>query len=220
MVSLDSGIARPMDEFQTRSTLLARVRDRSDAESWREFYEYYQPLLLRYLRRLGLKEHAADDVIQDVFARLLRTLPDFTLGSKPGRFRGYLWKVTFSVLVDQARQVKAQRQAEEEWVRRFRDADESESRKVEAEWDQVESQHRLELAMQRVRAVTAPRPWACFEQRLLRDRPAAAIAAELDITANAVFVYASRVLKAVRKECAALAEELGDERAEGQPRGS
>jgi RNA polymerase sigma-70 factor (ECF subfamily) len=200
-----------MQDFPTRPTLLARVRDRSDAESWREFYEYYQPLLLRYLRRQGLKDHAADDVIQDVLSRLLHSLPEFVLGGRPGRFRGYLWKVTFSALVDQARQVKARRHAEEQWVRRFLDADESASRKEQAEWDQMEQQHRLDIAMRRVHSVTSSKSWACFEQRLLHDRPAAAIAAELGITANAVFVSASRVLKAVRAECDAVARELGDE---------
>jgi RNA polymerase sigma-70 factor (ECF subfamily) len=200
-----------MQDFPTRPTLLARVRDRSDAESWREFYEYYQPLLLRYLRRLGLKDHAADDVIQDVFSRLLHALPAFELGGRSGRFRGYLWKVTFSALVDQARQVKARKHAEEERVRRFLDADESESRKEQAEWDQMEQQHRLDIATRRVRSVTSAKSWACYEQRLLHERPAAAIAAELGITANAVFVYASRVLKAVRAECAAVARELADE---------
>jgi RNA polymerase sigma-70 factor (ECF subfamily) len=206
-----------MEDFPTRPTLLARVRDLSDAESWREFYQYYQPLLMRYLRRLGLKEHAADDVIQDVFARLLHSLPAFTLGGKSGRFRGYLWKVTYSALVDQARHAKARRHAEEEWVRRFRDAGESESRKMEAEWEQVERQHRMELAMRRVHSVTSARSWTCFEQRVLRDRPAAEIAAELGTTANVVFVSASRVLKAVRAECAAIAEELGDEPGDDLP---
>jgi RNA polymerase sigma-70 factor, ECF subfamily len=206
-----------MEDFPTRPTLLARVRDPADAESWREFYQFYQPLLIRYLHRLGLKEHAADDIIQDVFARLLHTLPDFTLGGKPGRFRGYLWKVTFSALVDQARQIKARKHAEEEWVRRFQDAGDSDSWEVDPEWDQLERQHRLDIAMQRVRAVTSARSWACFEQRLLADRPAAAIAAELGIKPNAVFVYASRVLKAVRTECAALGEELGDEDGDDPP---
>ena len=219
-MSLNSGMAQAVDEFRTRPTLLARVRDRSDAESWREFYQYYHPLLTRYLGSLGLEENAAEDVIQDVFARLLRTIPEFTLGGKPGRFRGYLWKVTFSALVDQARQLKAQRQAEEEWVRRFWDGDELESQRVEREWDEMEKQHRLEMAMQRVQAVTSERSWVCFEQHVLGNRPAAAIAAELGMRANTVLVYASRVLKAIRSECAALGEELGDEPAQGLPPGS
>ena len=48
--------------------------------------------------------------------------------------------------------------------------------------------------------------------------PASVIAAELGISDKAVFVYASRVLKAVRKQCAALAEELGMSRSIGASR--
>ena len=43
-------------EFQTSISLIARVRDRSDVEGWRQFYQFYQPLLMRYLRRLGLED--------------------------------------------------------------------------------------------------------------------------------------------------------------------
>ena len=89
------------------------MRDRTDVESWREFYQFYQPLLARYMRNQGLDEHAANDVIQDVFVRLLQSLPTFEFDGKRGRFRGYLWKLTYSALVDQARRVKSRRRAEE-----------------------------------------------------------------------------------------------------------
>ena len=126
-------------EFRTSISLIARVRDRADGESWREFYQFYHPLLTRYLRRLGLKEDIANDVIQDVFVRLLQALPNFDFDGKRGRFRSYLWKLTYSGLVDEARRMKARRQAEEEWVKRFLIADEAESRKASpgAERDQL-----------------------------------------------------------------------------------
>jgi RNA polymerase sigma factor (sigma-70 family) len=197
-------------EFHTNIALISRVRDRSDVESWRQFYEFYQPLLTRYLKHLGLEENNANDVIQDVFVRLLQALPTFQLDSKRGRFRSYLWKLTYSALVDQARRVKAQRQAEDAWVRRFESADESERRKLNEELNEINHQQILEKAMPRVRAVTSATAWTCFEERMLRDRPGAVIAADLGINDKAVFVYASRVLKAVRAQCAVLAEELGD----------
>lgn len=198
-------------EFQTNISLIARVRDRSDVESWREFYQFYHPLLTRYLRRLGLKEDTANDVIQDVFVRLLQALPKFELDGKRGRFRSYLWKLTYSGLVDEARRVKARQQAEEEWVKRFLIADEAESRKFHQELNEINYREIVDKALPRVRAVTSERAWTCFEQRLLRDRPGAEIAADLGITDKAVFVYASRVLKSVRQQCSAIAEELGDE---------
>ncbi|MFI5459514.1 MAG: RNA polymerase sigma factor [Isosphaerales bacterium] len=207
-------------EFRTSISLIARVRDRTDAEGWREFYQFYQPLLRRYMRSLGLEEHTANDVIQDVFVRLLQSLPTFELDGKRGRFRSYLWKLTYSALVDQARRVKARRQAEEEWVQRFQSANEAESLKVHHELNEINHQQVLARALPRVQSVTSSTAWTCFEQRLLRDRPGTVIAAELGISSKAVFVYASRVLKAVRKQCTAIAEELGDEPIDWLPRGT
>jgi hypothetical protein len=86
--------------------------------------------------------------------------------------------------------------------------------------NEINRQQILAMVLPRVRSVTSSTAWTCFEQRLLRDRPASVIAAELGISAQTVFVYASRVLKAVRKQCAALAEELEDEPIDWLPRGT
>src|SRR5262249_51401961 len=67
---------RPME---TSSTLLRRVRDSGDAESWRELAALYGPLIVRYAlgRGRGLSEQDALDVAQDVFARLVKAPPGF-----------------------------------------------------------------------------------------------------------------------------------------------
>jgi RNA polymerase sigma factor (sigma-70 family) len=195
-------------EFRTNIVLINRVRDRTDVEGWSQFYQFYQPLLTRYMRRLGLQEHIANDVIQDVFVRLLQSLPTFELDPKRGRFRSYLWKLTYHALVDQARRLKARQQAEEEWVKRFQQTDLGESQKVHRELNEINYEQILERAVPMVRAVTSPTAWTCFEQRLIHDRPGSAIAAELGITDKVVFVYASRVLKAVRKQCSDVAAQL------------
>ncbi len=210
-MAITSRVGADRFEVLTRPSLIARVKNLKDAESWREFCHFYQPLLVRYLRHLGMKEDTASDVIQDVFIRLLHALPSFELCETRGRFRSYLWKLTYSALVDRARRVKVRQQAEEEWVKRFRVGDESEGRRLKEELDTINRQRFLEMSLPRVQSVASAKAWACFEERLLRDRPACAIAAELGISVNAVFVYASRVLKMVRHQCTALATELGDE---------
>jgi RNA polymerase sigma-70 factor (ECF subfamily) len=194
----------------TRLSLLVRVRDVNDGESWREFYAIYKPLIFGYLRGLGLKEHDADDLTHEVFRRLLAILPAFKLDRKRGRFRTYLWRLTYSALVDRARRRKVRDRAEDEWVRRFRAADESESRKLEDEWIRRHRKRILEVVLPRVRARVSPTSWTCFERRLLQRRSAAEVAVELGIKANVVYVYASRVLKEVRRGCAEIEEELDD----------
>jgi RNA polymerase sigma factor (sigma-70 family) len=220
IMSQTEGTDADQSEFHTNLSLIARVRDRNDAAGWGQFYQFYQPLLARYLRKLGLEEHQANDVIQEVFIRLLRALPTFEPDKKRGRFRSYLWRLTYSTLVDEARRVKSRRRAEEEWVNRFQGDSEAAGQQVERELNEINRQQILERALPKVRSVTSSTAWTCFEQRLLRNRPGSEIAAELGISAKVVFVYASRVLKAVRKECAALAEELDDEPIDWLPRGT
>jgi RNA polymerase sigma-70 factor, ECF subfamily len=218
-MSQTSGADDDRSEFRTNLSLIKSVRDGSDVESWRRFHEFYAPLLMRYLRRLGLEDERANDLVQDVFVRLLQALPTFELDSKRGRFRSYLWKLTYSALVDEARRFKTRRQAEEEWVKRFHESSEAESRKVQDELNEINQQQILNQALPRVHSVTSRREWMCFEQRVLRNRPGSDIAAEVGISAEAVYVYASRVLKAVRKQCAALADDLGDDPIDWPPQG-
>jgi RNA polymerase sigma-70 factor (ECF subfamily) len=195
----------------TRQSLLARVRHLGDGRSWDEFYAIYRPLIFGYLRSMGLKEHDAQELTQEVFCRLMRILPKFKLDRREGRFRTYLWRLTYNMLVERARRQKVRDRAEEEWVRRFREADESESRMLEQTWILQHRRRILEVALPRVRAKVSRTAWACFEGRLVHRRPAAEIAAELGITENCVYVHASRVLQVVRRRCAEIEGGLGDD---------
>lgn len=187
---------------KTRISLLERVCDLRDDRSWSEFDAIYRPLIFGYLRGLKIQEHDAHNLTQAVFCRLMVSLPKFKLDRQKGRFRTYLWRLTYNTLVDGARRRKVRDRAEEEWVRRFRDADESESRIHEKMFLDRHRRRILEVALSRVRAEVAPTAWVCFEGRLVQRRPAAEIAAELGITPNAVHVYTSRVRKEVRRRCA------------------
>ena len=84
------------------SSLIRRVRDPSDAESWREFVALYEPLLLRYVRSHGLTEQDARDVEQEIFVSLICHLPEFELDPSRGQFRTWLWQVTRNTVADWA----------------------------------------------------------------------------------------------------------------------
>jgi RNA polymerase sigma-70 factor (ECF subfamily) len=190
---------------ETRSSLIRRVKDHADADAWREFVALYEPVLLRYARGLHLQEADARDVVQEVFAALLKALPGFELDRSRGRFRTWLWQVTCNTAADWMRRRRRQGAAEERW-RELRE-DEPEP----ADWAEEHFRRVLEHALQRVREETQPRTWDCFEQHVLRSRRSADVAAELGMTANAVYVNASRVLARLRERCAEYLEELGDD---------
>jgi RNA polymerase sigma-70 factor (ECF subfamily) len=192
--------------METRSSLLVRVRNSADADSWREFDSLYRPLLLKYVRSRGLAETDAHDVVQDVFIRLLKSLPTFDFDRSRGRFRSWLWQVTMAALTDWQRSTGRQLHS----VSDLPDAPAPAEPEPETQWCQAHRQRVVEFVLEQVRAETQPRTWTCFEQRLVRGRAAADVAAELGLTANAVKVNASRVLARVRERCAELEEDLSD----------
>jgi RNA polymerase sigma factor (sigma-70 family) len=201
--------------METRSTLLRRVRDPADADGWREFVALYEPLLLAYVQSKGAKGHDADDLVQEVLARLVKELPRFELKREQGRFRTWLWRLTCNALVDWARRRRRQVIAEQAWAAGG-GADlpgvcgPAEDREPEADWVRWHRRRVLEHAQAQVRARAHPRTWACFEGHVLRGRTAAEIAAELGVSPNVVAVNSSRVLARLRSYCRDYLEDLAD----------
>jgi RNA polymerase sigma-70 factor (ECF subfamily) len=194
---------------KTRSSLLRRVRDPADADGWRQFIALYQPLLLAYVRRQGLSGPDAQDVVQDVLARLLRTLPEFELNRRRGRFRTWLWRLTRNLLIDRARRQHHQTLAERAQAKpEARELPQDEE--PDADWRTLHRRHVLEFAKAHVRARSQPRTWACFEGYVLRGRPCAEVAAELGVTPNVVAVSSSRILARLRDYCRHDLEGLAD----------
>ena len=70
-----------MPEFpETNHSLIARVKNLADGASWVEFLGIYQPVVFRMARRRGLQDADAQDVIQQVFLSISRSIDGWTAG--------------------------------------------------------------------------------------------------------------------------------------------
>jgi RNA polymerase sigma-70 factor (ECF subfamily) len=191
------------------------VRQR-DPERWREFDSIYRPMLLAFLHRQGLQHSEASDVVQEIFVKLLAKIQ--TYDRAKCKFRSWLFAVAHNTLVDRARRTASQKKAVEGWVANMLRSSASDSVTMAEEWVKLHRAKILMHALKSVRLRTSPRSWACFEQRLLRDRPGAEVAAELGLEPTTVFVNASRVLKRVRAVCQEFDEDLSDDFDSNVPR--
>ena len=88
----------------TRMTLLQSIRDNPASARWREFHDVYRPFLLRCLGKYTwISKEDKEEVVQDVFLELLRSLP--APGAMPGdcRFRQYIQTKLHGKLLDRIR---------------------------------------------------------------------------------------------------------------------
>jgi RNA polymerase sigma-70 factor (ECF subfamily) len=189
----------------TRVSVIVGVRQQ-DPERWREFDAIYRPMLLAYLQRRYLNEFEANDVVQDIFVKLLGKI--HTYDRRKCRFRTWLFRVTHNTLVDHARRKASYKKAIAGWAARVLQAARSDSIVMEQEFGWLHREKILAHAVEVVRARVSSKSWACFQQRVLKDRPAAEIAVELKIERNAVYVYASRVMNRVCDVCEEFDEDI------------
>jgi RNA polymerase sigma factor (sigma-70 family) len=188
----------------TQPSLLLRIRDASDAESWQTFVSIYAPLIYRSCRRRGLQDADAADVGQEVLVQVARSIREFEYQPERGRFRDWLGGVIRN---------RVSRFLENE-VRGVRGVVVDESlenqgaAETDGEWSAEFHVHLLSAALGRIRDRFEPTTWSAFEGVWLHDRASIEVARELALPVGAVYVARSRVLKRLRDELMMLAEDV------------
>src|SRR5262245_58514032 len=84
----------PDDSIATRPTLLERLKDLGDADSWNEFFQTYRDLLYSVARRAGLNETEADEAVQETLISVAKKMPGFRYDPATDSFKGWLLTVT------------------------------------------------------------------------------------------------------------------------------
>ena len=79
--------------LQTRRSLLSRLRDHEDKESWQTFFDRYWRLLYNVARRAGLDDVDAQDVVQDTVIAVAKEIPDFRYDRERGTFKQWLFRI-------------------------------------------------------------------------------------------------------------------------------
>src|SRR5262249_44869585 len=154
-----------------------RVRDRTDAAAWAEFVRVYQPVIRAFVRRHGVTAGDVPDLVQDIFARLVPTLARFQFDPARGQFRTWLWRIASNAAANWNRKRASRVRAEATW--RARRSDPLADSAAEADTPDDRDQHDrylLNRVLVEVRGTTLPATWACFEGRVLHDRPAGELA--------------------------------------------
>jgi len=83
----------------TQPTTTPTAQDEWQAPSWEEIVSQHSARVYRLAYRLTGNSHDAEDLTQEVFVRVFRSLSSYT----PGTFEGWLHRITTNLFLDQAR---------------------------------------------------------------------------------------------------------------------
>src|SRR5258706_10015735 len=90
-------------DMRTRQSLLSRLKDWNDQESWKTFFETYWRLIYSTAIKAGLTAAEAEDVVQETIISVMKGLSDYRKRSKKRLFRNWLLRRTTWRVGDQLR---------------------------------------------------------------------------------------------------------------------
>jgi RNA polymerase sigma-70 factor (ECF subfamily) len=160
---------------ETPISLLERLRGSFDPEAWDRFVSLYSPVILMWGRHIGLQEHDASDLAQEVFVKLIQVLPTFTYDAHKG-FRRWLRTVTFNTWRDRLKRRGGRPLPSDEAAL----ADMAAPNGLQSFWEADYRCHLVNRAIALMQADFQPATWMAFWEQVVVGRPAKEVAANLD----------------------------------------
>src|SRR5262252_7523567 len=88
----------------TRYSLLSRLQNRDDDESWKDFFETYWRFIYSVAIKSGLTEPEAQDVVQETVISVAKHIRKFKRDRSLGSFKGWLRNIIRWRIADQLEQ--------------------------------------------------------------------------------------------------------------------
>lgn len=207
------------DSLQTHASLLVRLRDLDDSDSWGEFYRTYERVVRGLARKRGLSDPEAEEVAQDVFKRIAETIHTFERAPRAGSFRRWLYQLARWRSDDKIRErgrlsVEPIHDGSGTGSTGTGDSADHVVDPNDVE-EQLEAEARRQLfkaALDRLRRKITPRDLQIFQLLVLDEWPATKVAQFLGITSTLVYVVRHRVAQQLRTELESIQKRLSDGR--------
>ena len=188
----------------TRYSLLSRLQNRDDQDSWREFFDTYWRLIYAFALKSGLTVTEAEEVVQETVISVAKDIQKFKRDRTLGSFKGWLRNLTRWRIADQLR--KRTRLAGEEGTmtkpasRRWEEISIGVDANSESIWEEEWRTNLLKAATERVKHRVKEEHYQMFDFYVLRQWPVDKVAQTLGVSAAQVYLAKHRVTRLIRKE--------------------
>jgi RNA polymerase sigma factor (sigma-70 family) len=198
---------RAADSFiPTRRSLLSRLKNWDDQQSWNDFFHTYWRLIYNFALKSGLTDVEAQEVVQETIITVSKQMPNFKYDPKIGSFKSWLLHTTGWRITDQMRkrlrhpagaQNASRDTAGTALIDRISDPKGADLERV---WDEEWKNNLLEVALERVKATVKARQYQIFDLYVIKQWPVEKVAKTLSISVGQVYLAKHRIAAVLKKE--------------------
>jgi RNA polymerase sigma factor (sigma-70 family) len=198
----------------TRRSLLSRLKDWDDEESWRDFFNIYWRLIYRAAIKAGLSDAEAQDVVQETLLELAKKMPGFKYDPAVGSFKGWLlrttqWKISgqFKRRRRESREVNLASD-DRTGTAAIEGMPDPAALDLDSVWDAEWERNLFDAAMENVKRKVSPAQFEMFYLNVMKEKPVREVAATLEVSAAQVYLAKHRVGGLLKREIEGLQRKM------------
>jgi len=202
----------PDDLNPTRWSLVNRLKNHEDQQSWQDFFDTYWKLIYAVARQAGLTDSEAQDAVQETVISVAKMMPRFKADPSAGSFRGWLLRLTRRRIVDQLRRrpphggTKTSRPGESSRTTTVERIPDPASLVLESAWNAEWQKNLIETALEKLKDKINPKQYQIFHLLVVKNLPAAQVAELSRVNVDNVYLTKHRVAALLKKEIQKLEE--------------
>ena len=218
-----------LDPFlPTRQSLLSRLKDWDDQESWRDFFDTYWRLIYGLAVKSGLTNTEAQDAVQETLLAVAKEMPDFKYDPARGSFKGWLLEITRRRIANQVRRRLKHRHAaagplvgkvtqppsgersapDQRRTATVERVPDPNSDEMERLWDQEWRTNLLEASIVRVKKRVNARQYQMFNLYVMLEWPMNQVKRTLGVSAAQVYMAKMRISRLIKNEVRTLERKI------------
>jgi RNA polymerase sigma factor (sigma-70 family) len=184
----------------TRRSLLGRLKDWHDQDSWQEFSKIYQRLIFDTALKAGLTTVEAQEVMQETLLSVAKKIAGFNYDASAGSFRNWLLQITKRRIVDQFRKRRPQTQHAAEVGSTLEQIPDPGAQSFETLWNEEWHLAVLDMARAFVKRKVGAKQYRMFELYVLQQRPMREVMRTLRVNAAQVYMAKYRITQLLKRE--------------------
>ncbi len=206
--------AKPDELIPTRESLLSRIKDWEDRESWQDFFDTYWRLIYGTARKAGLSDAEAQDIVQETVLSVARKIDGFKYDPAVCSFKSWMLQLTRWRILNQLKRRKAEAERlvpagvpasaqtyETATIERIPDPS---GNNFEAIWVAEWEKNLMGAALERVKHRVDAGQFQIFDLYCLEQWPATKVARTLGVGLGRVYLAKHRIGRMLKRELEAM----------------
>ena len=192
------------DPIPTCYSLLSRLKNWEDNESWRTFFDTYWRLIYAVALKSGLTDAEAQDVAQETIICVAKNIQKFKRDRRLGSFKGWLRNLTHWRIADQLRKrtkvLPSDTVLASQGLFSLEEVPEEPSEAVATEWESEWQRNLLKAGLEQVKRHVREEQYQLFDLYAIRQWPVDRITQTMGVSATRVYLAKYRITRRLKKE--------------------